>query len=387
MSVTHDHQTTFGLQFDDPMWRRYECGRCHTIYISQDAASGCLARHLAHEEREEGTQTYSCERCKVSYSSSEEASQCLSRHAAQDALEQAEGCASVTREISSAKSAWTEETVAILIRAVRDAYPRLDGKKERRDRVWRDIFAVVSPDIPRVNVQQCKIKWKNLRYAFIKYIENMKTTGARKLHEPQGYELLCSFLGEWVIAAPVTASCGLAQLTPGMQKPDNAPVAGPSGITSVPSGVPVAGPSGITSVPSSLTSVAGPSGTHCVPSGVTCAAGPSGVPNTPPGSPSDPDDPAPVVSLPEVRKPAVKRKKIRPPSLSQRLERTQRQILEEVRASGRRMSSFIECYSDFMREHKKLMVEQLENQRQFINLEREKIEILKKKTESEKKKD
>nr|XP_053634310.1 transmembrane protein 94-like [Cherax quadricarinatus] len=23
MSLTHDHQTAFGLQFDDPMWRRY----------------------------------------------------------------------------------------------------------------------------------------------------------------------------------------------------------------------------------------------------------------------------------------------------------------------------------------------------------------------------
>lgn len=48
------------------------------------------------------------------------------------------------------QSLWTEEAVTILIRAVRDAYTRLDGKLEKRDSVWRDIFAVISPQVSRI---------------------------------------------------------------------------------------------------------------------------------------------------------------------------------------------------------------------------------------------
>ncbi|XP_045105652.1 uncharacterized protein LOC123501132 [Portunus trituberculatus] len=145
---------------------------------------------------------------------------------------------------------WTEDTVDILLRAVRDAFPRLDGKLEKRDRVWRDIFAVVSPQphhvdlltlvVPGATMQQCKVKWKNLRYAFMRYIENMKTTGARKLHVPQGYDLLCSFLGERPIAHPRTERCGLEN-----EQLRDALVTGTTTIKTV---TPVAGASGVSRI-------------------------------------------------------------------------------------------------------------------------------------------
>ncbi|XP_045134355.1 uncharacterized protein LOC123517941 [Portunus trituberculatus] len=257
--------------------KRYSCGRCNTVYDSEDRASLCFARHLAQDVWN-------------ATESSEMDSTPIDSQLHTSTSEQYSG---------QRQTPWTEDTVDILLRAVRDAFPRLDGKLEKRDRVWRDIFAVVSSQphhvdlltlvVPGATMQQCKVKWKNLRYAFMRYIENMKTTGARKLHVPQGYDLLYSFLGERPITHPRTERCGLeneqlrdALVTGTTTIKTVTPVAGASGVSRIvtnvagPSGVsradtPVAGPSGVSRI---VTPVAGPSG---VSRADTPVAGPSGV--------------------------------------------------------------------------------------------------------------
>ncbi|XP_045118686.1 uncharacterized protein LOC123508825 [Portunus trituberculatus] len=326
---------------------------------------------------------------------------------------------------------WTEDTVDILLRAVRDAFPRLDGKLEKRDRVWRDIFAVVSPQphhvdlltlvVPGATMQQCKVKWKNLRYAFMRYIENMKTTGARKLHVPQGYDLLCSFLGERPITHPRTERCGLeneqlrdALVTGTTTIKTVTPVAGASGVSRIvtpvagPSGVsradtPVAGPSGVSRIvtpvagPSGVsradTPVAGPSGVSRIvtpvagPSGVSRAdtpvAGPSGVSRaTTPASMSDPDDPPPLLNIPEVRQ-SVKRKKIRPPSQSKRFELMQKESLEQVKASRSKMENFLAIQEEWIKkkeeamEKNRMFQEEVLKNKKLLEIEEKKLEVLK----------
>ncbi|KAK4311094.1 hypothetical protein Pmani_017371 [Petrolisthes manimaculis] len=344
----------------------FQCSICDKLYLLEYEAHMCLSTHYEQEEDADGSvvlvqpdqdipQRYSCGHCRVVYDTQERASMCLARHAAQDTWMESEACASgsssaiethtpasqkatTSQSHSQRQTPWTEETVIILIQAVHNAYPRLDGKQERRDRVWRDIYHVISPQpshkdslsigIPGVTIDQCKTKWKNLRYTFFRYVQNMNTTGGAKLHVPQGYEQLCAFLGDRPIAKPITVSCGLEHLN----------VEGDQSVVD-----PIPGPSGISAIP--------------------------------PAEPSDPDDPPPAISIPEVRK-SVKRKKIRPPSQSQRLEGIQRESVEEVRASGKRIDVFVTKYEEWCEQQKKFMEEIIENQRQFLRMEERKTEIL-----------
>lgn len=156
----------------------------------------------------------------------------------------------------------------------------------------------------------------------------MKTTGGPKLHVPQGYEQMCAFLGERPIGKPVTVRCGLEHLDA-------------EGDQSVVDSIP--GPSGISAISSA--------------------------------EPSDPDDPPPAISIPEVRK-SIKRKTIRPPSQSQRLEVLQRESVEEVRQCGKRIETFVKKYEEQCEEQKKYMEEVIENQRKFLRMEERKTAIL-----------
>ena len=67
--------------------------------------------------------------------------------------------------------------------------------------------------LPGITLAQCRTKFKNLRYAFIKYEENVKTTGAARQSLPTGYDIVASFLLDRPIVHPSTSSSAL----PGME--------------------------------------------------------------------------------------------------------------------------------------------------------------------------
>ncbi|KAK3887399.1 hypothetical protein Pcinc_008516 [Petrolisthes cinctipes] len=298
----------------------FQCSVCDKLYLLEYEAHMCLSTHYEQEEDANGSvvlvqpdqdipQRYSCGHCRVVYDTQERASMCLARHAAQDTWMESEACA------SGSSSAIETHTPASQKATTSQSH-------SQRQTPWTE------ETIPGVTIDQCKTKWKNLRYTFFRYVQNMNTTGGAKLHVPQGYEQLCAFLGDRPIAKPITVSCGLERLN----------VEGDQSVVD-----PIPGPSGISAIP--------------------------------PAEPSDPDDPPPAISIPEVRK-SVKRKKIRPPSQSQRLEGIQRESVQEVRASGKRIDAFVTKYEEWCEQQKKFMEEIDENQRQFLRMEERKTEIL-----------
>lgn len=189
----------------------------------------------------------------------------------------------------------------------------------------------------------------NVQHNFFKYEEAKKQTGAAQLDLPASYDLLCSFLLERPVVKSEVVGCGLQQqATVGLGQPTLVP---PSPTSSCP---------------------AAPQPTSPCPAS-SCQAAPQ------PGEVAEKmlqhgafkQPVAPVaLAIPDGGPHTMKRRRISPPSSSQRAEERHQELLRELRANRDSITGAMKAIQDFTVELRAF------NER-LLTLEEERLKMLK----------
>lgn len=214
--------------------------------------------------------------------------------------------------------------------------------------------------VPGITLAQCQTKWKNLRYAFIKFEESKRTTGAGRQIPPSGYEIMSSFLLTRPIVHPHTVSSALPPTISSGQH-----------LVSVSSPVPSPSPLAVPTFPE-----------------VTLTPVPSTRQSSSPSASSIPQATQASGVLDDSQQPTSKRsgtgglpprkRKIRPPSQSQRLEATYKDVSEAARSSS---AAFLSLMTKYTEEQKANMENSRNTQAELLETMKSIAETLKTKAQ------
>jgi len=91
---------------------------------------------------------------------------------------------------------WPKQATLKLLELVSTNYSAFNDKLTKNRCIWRDIASLLSDVMPGVNGLKCDQKWRNLKKAHKKYVDNQNKTGRGRLDKPEFFDEVDAIVGD-----------------------------------------------------------------------------------------------------------------------------------------------------------------------------------------------